>query len=309
MPPSLQDATPSSLQDLAGEIYGPLLVGVFFSTALYGVNVVQAFTYYGHSSKRDSFWIRGLVLFLFVCVTVNTSLNMVAMYQALIKQFGLIDPVMPLYLRTDPIMTCIVSMPVQVLMAWRIMVITETRVWTCIIMLISMVSFVASIRTTIEVALKPAFSQFAGFRASPVTWLVSSAAADVIITGVLVYSLHTRRSGFDTSLDAYVNRIIRLTIQTGALTAVFALSDALVFVILKVWSFPPSLTLFNRFSIGYYNLLLMGFVFIKTLPHHNSQLIECTGLVEEQTQCTLPICRLGRHPVISNRERNDLQSE
>ncbi|KAJ7590142.1 hypothetical protein C8J56DRAFT_1163786 [Mycena floridula] len=136
-------------------------------------------------------------------------------------------------LRTEPIMTSIVSMPVQLLMAWRIMIVTQTRVWTWIIVVISLVSFGASIATTVYVELKPAFSQFPSFRASPVTWLVSSAVADVLITGVLVYSLHEKKSGFNTSLDVYVNHIIRLTIQTGALTALFTLSDALVFVAVK----------------------------------------------------------------------------
>ncbi|KAJ7590148.1 hypothetical protein C8J56DRAFT_1048317 [Mycena floridula] len=230
MPPSPQDP---SLEHIAEEIYAPFLVGVFFSTLLYGINVVQVFTYYGHSSKKDSSWLRGLVFFLFICVTASTALNMVAVYLPLIRKFGQVDRVLPLYLRTEPMMTSIVSMPVQLLMAWRIMIVTQTRVWTCIIVVISLVSFGTSISTTVYLELRPAFSQFPSFRASPVTWLVSSAVADVLITGVLVYSLHEKKSGFNTSLDLYVNHIIRLTIQTGALTALFTLSDALVFIAVK----------------------------------------------------------------------------
>ncbi|KAJ7579926.1 hypothetical protein C8J56DRAFT_1105000 [Mycena floridula] len=82
----------------------------------------------------------------------------------------------------------------------------------------------ASIATTVYMELKPEFSQFPSFRASPVTWLVSSAVADVLITGVLVYSLHKKKSGLNTCLDVYVNHIIQLTI---------ALSEALVFVAVK----------------------------------------------------------------------------
>ncbi|KAJ7585318.1 hypothetical protein C8J56DRAFT_892940 [Mycena floridula] len=139
MPPSLQDP---SLQHIAGEI--------------------------------DSIWLRGLVVFLFICVTASTALNMVAVYHPLIRKFDL---------RTG-----------------------------------------ASIATTVYMELKPEFSQFPSFRASPVTWLVSSAVADVLITGVLVYSLHKKKSGLNTCLDVYVNHIIQLTI---------ALSEALVFVAVK----------------------------------------------------------------------------
>ncbi|KAJ7574898.1 hypothetical protein C8J56DRAFT_977791 [Mycena floridula] len=223
-----------NLQHLAEEIYGPLLVGVLFSTLLYGANVIQAFSYY-EKSKRDSVWIRGLVLFLFFSVTLGTVFNMLAVYQPLVQQFGQMRALKesPVYLRTDPIMTAIVSMPVQTFMAWRIMIITQTRLWSCIIATTAMVSFGASLFCTINVSFKPDFAQFSEFRAAPLTWLFASALADVMITGVLVHSLRVRRSGFNASLDAHLNRIIRLTVQTGALTAVFALSDALVFLILK----------------------------------------------------------------------------
>ncbi|KAJ7586411.1 hypothetical protein C8J56DRAFT_944699 [Mycena floridula] len=248
MLPAPQEVSPTN--HLAEEIYGPLLVGVLFSTLLYGVNIVQ-------SLYRDSVWTRGLVLCLCLCITLKTVLHMVAVYQPLVQQFG--RPTLSVsgthflfYFRVnttfkDPVLTGIISTPVQLLMAWRIMVITETRLWTCIIVALAMLSFGASIGTTIETVLKPAFSQFSEFRAAPITWLISSAITDLIITGVLVYSLHVRKSGYNTSLDAYVNHIIRLTIQTGALTAIFALSDALVVVLLKVCFLAWDLSLPNLY--------------------------------------------------------------
>ncbi|KAJ7588208.1 hypothetical protein C8J56DRAFT_1080135 [Mycena floridula] len=237
MSPALLEISPLNQQQFVENIFGPVLVGVLFSTLLYGINVVQVFTYHETSSKRDALWIRGLVFFLFFSVTLNTAFNMFGIYQPLVQQFGAnpgqLQPVMPVFLRTDPIMTAIVSMPVQVLMAWRIKVVTEMMLWSGIIIVIAMVSFAASIWTTVHVALQPDFSKLSQFRTAPITWLVTSSAADIIIAGVLVHSLHARKSGFNNALDAYMNRIIRLTVQTGALTAVFALSDALVFSILK----------------------------------------------------------------------------
>ncbi|KAJ7576186.1 hypothetical protein C8J56DRAFT_1031999 [Mycena floridula] len=108
----------------------------------------------------------------------------------------------------------LIATPVQLLLTWRIMVVTETRLWTCIIVPIAMLAFGGSMWATIEFSFKPAFSQLAEFRVAPITGLVSFALTDLIITGVLVYSLV-------------------VTVQTGALTAIFALSQALAFVILK----------------------------------------------------------------------------
>ncbi|KAJ7577415.1 hypothetical protein C8J56DRAFT_970790 [Mycena floridula] len=241
MLPAPQDVSPTN--HLAEEIYGPILVGVFFSTVLYGM-----FTYHEKSSKRDSSWTQGLVLCLFLCITLKTAFNMVAIYQPLVQQFdidlGQLHPQLPFY----PVMTGIISTPVQLLMAWRIMVITETRLWTYIIVALAMLSLGASMCITIQVSLKPNVSQLHELRAPAMTWLVSSAVTDLIITGVLVYSLHVRKSGYNTSLDTYVNYIIRLTVQTGALTAILALSDALGFnVLLKVFPFAWSLALPNLY--------------------------------------------------------------
>ncbi|KAJ7577153.1 hypothetical protein C8J56DRAFT_971225, partial [Mycena floridula] len=202
---------------LAEEVYGPMLVGVFFSTVLYGM-----FTYHEKASKRDSIWTRGLVSCIFLCITLITAFNMVAIYQPLVQKSGYLHPELPLF----PVMTGIISTSVQVLMAWRIMVVTETRLWTLIIVAIAMLSFGASIGTTITISLNP---QLSDHSIVIIIWLVSSAIADLMITGVLIYSLHVRKSGYKTSLDTYVNHIIRLTAQTGTLTTIFALSDAVYF--------------------------------------------------------------------------------
>ncbi|KAJ7588318.1 hypothetical protein C8J56DRAFT_941363, partial [Mycena floridula] len=255
MVPPPQDVSPTN--HLAEEIYGPILVGVFFSTVLYGM-----FTYHEKSSKRDSRWTQGLVLCLFLCITLKTAFNMVAVYQPLVQQFDIDLGQLHLQLPIsqsfsifrvnatlkDPVMTGIISTPVQLLMAWRVMVVTETRLWTYIIVALAMLSLGASMCITIQVSLKPNVSQLHELRAPAMTWLVSSAVDDLIITGVLVYSLHVRKSGYNTSLDTYVNYIIRLTVQTGALTAILALSDALGFnVLLKVFPFAWSLALPNLY--------------------------------------------------------------
>ncbi|KAJ7588263.1 hypothetical protein C8J56DRAFT_941249 [Mycena floridula] len=259
MLPAPQDV--SHTNQHAEEIYGPILVGVFFSTVLYGVyrwKALQMFTYHEKSSKRDSVWTRGLVLCLFLCITLKTVFNMVIVYQPLIQQFGNLHPELP-FCKLGMILV-LISTPVQLLMAWRIMVVTGTRRWTSIIVAVAMLSFGASILGASKGSLKPAFSHCDEYRAAPIIWLVSSTIADLIITGVLVYSLHVRKSGYNTSLDTYVNRIIRLTAQSGAMSAIFALSDALVFVILKVFYYAWDFALSNL----YISTILSSYIYFPT---------------------------------------------
>jgi len=60
----------------------------------------------------------------------------------------------------------------------------------------------------------------------------------MVITASLVWSLHTQKSGNFIS-DTLVNQIIRITLQTGALTTTFAILDVLMFIIPKnsTWQF------------------------------------------------------------------------
>lgn len=46
-----------------------------------------------------------------------------------------------------------------------------------------------SIWSTIVISVKPVVSHFDEYHAAPIIWLLSSAIADLLITGVLIYSL------------------------------------------------------------------------------------------------------------------------
>ncbi|KAJ7577201.1 hypothetical protein C8J56DRAFT_971291 [Mycena floridula] len=260
MLPAPRDVSPTN--HLAEGVDGPILVGVFFSTVLYGVNIVQRFI-----------WTRGLVvseqmcwstlmfrkvLCLFLCIT--SRLHSIWLLYINLLSSNLVGPP---HLRRHPLLIDIdlghlhsettfwdLSTPVQLLMAWRIMVVTETRLWTCIIVAIAMLSFGRCINIlTIQVSFKPNVSHVHELRAPALTWLVSSAVTDLIITGVWLFT--GRKSGYNTSLDTYVNRIIRLglvTIPNWCIDNHIALSDALVLIVLKAY---PSTAAFLGFGTPY----------------------------------------------------------
>jgi len=97
---------------------------------------------------------------------------------------------------------------------------------------------------SVIVSLNPEFAKFPEFLPEVITWLASSALCDVIITICLVYSLYRRKAG--SAAEDHINRIIRLTMQTGTLTTVFALTDVFISVFVMsgslnfIWDFPLS---------------------------------------------------------------------
>ncbi|KAG9121956.1 hypothetical protein FRC07_001862 [Ceratobasidium sp. 392] len=73
------------------------------------------------------------------------------------------------------------------------------------------------------------FSRFDEAKPAVVVWLVMSAIADVVITCVLTWYLHSHRTGFPRT-DDVITRIIRLTIQTGLVTSLWAIVDVILYL-------------------------------------------------------------------------------
>ncbi|KAF8146390.1 hypothetical protein K438DRAFT_1990754 [Mycena galopus ATCC 62051] len=214
------------------EILGPYYIGVVLNTFLYGILVLQTITYY-QVYKRDRRWLRLFILYIFVAETVNTAMSVAMIYQPLISQFGTIKPMFlfPSLLPGQPIMETAVSVPVQFFYAWRIHIILQSWIAPVFICLTSLsalggawwTSFV--VQSTVNYLNKPLINHPA------LVWSVSSAACDVLITACLFFSLTGRKTGIKHTDDA-VNRIVRTTVQTGALTMVFTALNVGLFVAL-----------------------------------------------------------------------------
>ncbi|KAJ7457870.1 hypothetical protein FB451DRAFT_1406726 [Mycena latifolia] len=220
-------------------LFGPMLIGVLLNTTLYGVSLFQMLMYYTRY-RRDPKWFRYLALYLLVAETANTVFDIGLIYEPLIDRYAtpIAVEVSPLLLRPDAAVTVAISTPIQLFIAWRLKILTQSYFFPALIALLSMISLGGGISVTVVVSLHPDYACFGHFHPFAITWLSSTAACDVILSGALIYSLYTRKTGGRTT-DRFVDKIIRLTVQTGSITAVTALLDLLVFL------FMPGTTLLN----------------------------------------------------------------
>ncbi|KIJ50246.1 hypothetical protein M422DRAFT_245493 [Sphaerobolus stellatus SS14] len=211
-------------------LFGPMLIGVFLNMILYGVLVVQSFFYY-QTYRKDSKWIRYFVLYLVVMETINAAFDMYLIYEPLIQRYGTqrAVTVAPLALNPDALVTVLISVPVQLFITWHIKVISGSNVIPGLIAFFAICSFGGATATTISVSIIREFTRFPQFESATIIWLASSYLADIIITATLVWSLKSRKTGHSETGDI-VNRIIASTIQTGAITALFALLDFVLFL-------------------------------------------------------------------------------
>ncbi|KAJ7925589.1 hypothetical protein B0H13DRAFT_2314387 [Mycena leptocephala] len=217
--------------------FGPMLLGVILNTLLYGILLVQAFMYYNRY-KNDRPWFRYLVFYLVILETVNWVCDIGLIYEPLIIRYGKPEALItsPLMLRVDAVLTVLISTPIQLFIAWRVRVVTRSWVSPVIISILAIISFGGGIATTTVVSIHPDFASFSSFHPEVITWLVSSTACDVFLTASLVRSLWTRKTNV-ISTDSYINKIIRLTVQTGFITATAAFLDMLFFIVFPQTTF------------------------------------------------------------------------
>ncbi|PPR05506.1 hypothetical protein CVT26_009010 [Gymnopilus dilepis] len=75
------------MDDLAGKLEGPLLIGIFINAVLLGVMTTQVYLYFT-TFKDDRIGMKVFVIFLFLCDIVNTLCDFIGLYETLIQHFG-----------------------------------------------------------------------------------------------------------------------------------------------------------------------------------------------------------------------------
>ncbi|KAJ7624774.1 hypothetical protein FB45DRAFT_924192 [Roridomyces roridus] len=259
-------------------LFGPLLIGVLLNTTLYGVMLVQMLMYFTRY-RRDRKWFRLLALYLLIAETANTIFDIGLIYEPLIVRYATAKAleISPLMLRPDAALTVAISTPVQFFVAWRVKALTQSNVLPALICILSIASLVGGMSVTVNVSLQPEYADFPNFNPYVITWLSTTAACDVLLSTALIHSLYTRKSGV-TPTDRQVDRIIRMTVQTGSITAIAALLDLFSFLFKPkttlnfVWDFPLSKL--------YTNALLST---LNARPWHEESLRDTMNVLFEQT--------------------------
>ncbi|KAJ7496665.1 hypothetical protein FB451DRAFT_1162799 [Mycena latifolia] len=191
-------------------VLGPYYFGVVVNVFLYGVNARHSVKMATDAGEfLGGHLLSGVqeVFYLFFVETVNTGMCVAMIYEPLIAQFVLAgQPFMEVGKTFNRLVSALIqffglqiaiSTPVQFFYAWRISVILQSYIASILICLAS----------------------------------VGAIAADLMITVSLITSLSRRKTGIKSTDDA-VNRIVRNTLQTGAITGAFAVLDIVLFLAL-----------------------------------------------------------------------------
>ncbi|KAF9447614.1 hypothetical protein P691DRAFT_802142 [Macrolepiota fuliginosa MF-IS2] len=214
----------------AEAVYGPMLIGLVFNILLYGTMLAQVYIYFT-TYKKDRTWMKTLVILLLIIDTFNSVMDTIFVYDGLVTHFGDIQYIglANWYLAADPVTTGVVGVIVQLFYAWRIYVLIQSWILVLLVVSVSLAGGIGATYITFKVTVTPDYTQWGAWHGIDVIWLGCAGAADILITMSLVWYLRGHKTGFKNS-DMVVDRIIRITMQTGLLTSMVAITNLAVFI-------------------------------------------------------------------------------
>ncbi|KAJ7090410.1 hypothetical protein B0H15DRAFT_930515 [Mycena belliarum] len=211
----------------------PLFIGTIINWALLGALVVQLYLYFV-AFPKDTRFAKGLVAAIAVAEFLETMGNS----RDMIRTFGtgwgnpkVLDTVGWAWF-TVPVLGSAIASAGQLFFAWRIYVISRSVFVPIVIAGVSAVQLGAGIWTGVLISRAQRFSllQFRVLK-PPVAWLAATALADlIIVAGTIYYLSKARDPDFSRSTNALLHRIIKITVETGLLCALFAIVDLALFI-------------------------------------------------------------------------------
>ncbi|KAJ7326170.1 hypothetical protein DFH08DRAFT_334348 [Mycena albidolilacea] len=234
-------AVPASLDLNLQSTYGLLLIGCFFSAAVWGVSLVQTFLYF-MMYEKDPWKLKLLILFLIAIDTANEILVLKSVWPALILHWGRVDVLGKSEGTIELIhhvwVAAIVAAAVQSYYTWRIYILSGRKLLIpCLLIpLISwqIIGLAPYNFLALGHAAVSAGKQTQQLTAVAISLRATGAAADILIAGSMVYLLTKPRARF-TSTQTLVFRLLILSINSGAWTAILAVLDFISIVAFPVY--------------------------------------------------------------------------
>ncbi|KAJ7052245.1 hypothetical protein C8F01DRAFT_1261958 [Mycena amicta] len=226
---------------------GAVLIGTLLSTVLFGVTTMQTYMYYMHF-PADAAMIKATVAFVWVCEAAHLGTVSHTTYTWLVLDYGhperLLGPA-PGSLAAFVLLTVIIAVCVQTFFSFRIYVLSRSRIIPYFTFALSSVRLGMGLAIF---ALNLLSSTLGEFNVKHqwlllTTWSLS-AVEDVTITVSLVYWLWAQKGSVHKQSEAFLDKIIMWTIETGLVTSMFT-----VVMLICFHAMPNNLVWMGLFAI------------------------------------------------------------
>lgn len=220
------------------QLTGPWVIGVIWSSFLYGIFIVQLYIYVMLFPK-DPLGIKLTMGLLFIVETIFTVVANIFAWQTDGSGWGnleVLEYINGVEVSTG-ILVCVTQLIVQTFFTWRIWMLTR-KLWVVVVIeCISVFSAGCLIYLTAKLLEAPGTTRTflmlvtTKLRTAVIIWLSSAAACDILIaTAIVVQLWHAKNQAIDIRTAGVLNRLLIWTVETGTLTALMAVVDLAVFV-------------------------------------------------------------------------------
>ncbi|KAK0236450.1 hypothetical protein EDD85DRAFT_642225 [Armillaria nabsnona] len=296
---------------------GPIIVGGLLNWGLLGTLSVQLYLYY-LAFPNDRRFTKYLVYSMYVIELVQAILIAHDVFATFGYGFGDMDALTRVNLNglTIPIMGALAAGVGQGFYAYRILTLSKSRIIPIFIICISAINSVASIITSIYAFQAGTITKLNTRKMYIVVGISCGAAAlcDIVIAICMTYYLMRSTTNFRRT-RILVTKIIRLTIETGSMTAFAALLNFVLFIALpyQISYLTPGVLAPKLYANAVYMVLNSRFQIIggrDTYMSSNDMSLSTTmiGNIFQSTEDTRPADGTrGRAPavVMSNEVFND----
>lgn len=214
------------------ESFGAIFIGSFISMILFGLGIAQLYIYRGRFTC-DRRALRYFVLFIFLLDTASAIFTAWWMYYLFVSNWG--DAGIFLtgnwLMATNPFILGTMGCANHFFFAWRIRVLmpkTWLSVAICFLGIATLGGAFAG-GAIFLVVKKLADIATNVIRPAGIVWLLSAAIGDIMIAASISWFLQSHKSGFKAS-DQLLDRVIRVTVTNGLLTATIAVIDLILFL-------------------------------------------------------------------------------
>ncbi|KAJ7139085.1 hypothetical protein C8R44DRAFT_763872 [Mycena epipterygia] len=272
----------SEIPPNVGQRTAPELYGMLFNFGLMGSLAVQVYHYY-QSFPKDRISTKAIVYVVFVLELAQTTIMSYFAYTIFGSGYGNLGVFDKSALEWFPvcILGSLIAGIVQAFYAYRLHTFSGSKFAGGAVALLALLQVGSGIGQGVISKLATDRSKLSGKPICVTIWLVSSALCDLMIAGWMTFYLKRRRPMImSQQLNDFITRLVRYTVETGAITALVAIIQLTVFLAFPINNFfeTPSWTLGKLYSN---NLLVLLNARAVVMGGRNSSASEGTGYINE----------------------------
>ncbi|KAK0196026.1 hypothetical protein F5146DRAFT_1220665 [Armillaria mellea] len=238
---------------------GPIVVASWLHWGLFGTLSVQLYLYY-LAFPNDRKFTKYLVYGVYVVELVQTILASHDAFRLFGYDYGNFEALTDMRLNwlTVPIMSALCACVGQLFYAYRIFILSKSRIIPIFVICVSLTSSVGAIITGVLAFQAPNYLALHNRKTNIAVgiWCGGSALCDVIIAVCMTYSLVRNSTGLRQT-QILVTKLVRLIIETGTVTAAVALLNLNLFFALPDQSYymAPALVMPKLYANAIYMVL------------------------------------------------------